>query len=266
MRTSTLLTALVIFLLQPATAQDAALQRLENSPRHHEWVAIPQGDRVVHAFVAYPESKSPAAAVIVIHENRGLNDWARSVADQLAENGYLAIAPDLLSGLGPDGGKTSDFPDSDAAREALYQLTPDQITADLKAVADYVSSLPAANGTLSVAGFCWGGSQSFRFATNHHGFRAAFVFYGTGPTDAEAIGRISAPVYGFYGGSDARVNATIPDSEKLMATAGKTYRPVVYEDAGHAFMRRGATAEADDPNAKAYAAAWERWLSLLEGI
>ena len=263
MRITQLIFALSILCSSASFAQDPALQRLDDSPRHHEWVAIPQGDRSVHAFVAYPESEKKTPAVIVIHENRGLNDWVRSVADRLAEHGYLAIAPDLLSGMGPEGGKTSDFPDSDAAREALYQLPPDQITADLKAVSKYVLSLPAANGTISVAGFCWGGSQSFRFATSHVGLQAAFVFYGTGPTDPGAIDRITAPVYGFYGGDDARVNATIPESQKLMKAAGKTYEPVTYEDAGHGFMRRGESAPAADPNARAHEAAWDRWLSLL---
>jgi carboxymethylenebutenolidase len=258
-----LLVLALLVATQPLAAQDAALQRLEDSPRHHEWVSIEQGSRIVHAFVAYPEREGPTPAVVVIHENRGLNNWVRSVADQLAENGYLAIAPDLLSGMGPDGGKTSDFADSDAARETLYQLPPEQITADLNAVADYVAALPAADGTVSVAGFCWGGSQTFRFATNRQDIDAAFVFYGSGPTDADAIARISAPIYGFYGGADARVNATIPESEQLMESVGKTYQPVIYVDAGHGFMRRGESAPPDDPNSVARTAAWERWLALL---
>jgi carboxymethylenebutenolidase len=264
MRNSLFVLCTLLLTAGPLGAQDAVLQRLEDSPRHHEWVAIPQGDRTVHAFVAYPEREAPTSAIVVIHENRGLNDWVRSVVDRLAENGYLAVAPDLLSGMGPDGGKTSDFPDSDAAREALYQLPPDQITDDLNAVADYVAALPASNGTVSVAGFCWGGSQTFRFATNRSTIAAAFVFYGSGPTDPAAIGRITAPVYGFYGGADARVNSTIPDSEKLMEAAGKSYKPVIYDAAGHGFMRRGEGVSPDDPNAKALAASWERWISLLE--
>lgn len=262
------LPSIVLLLLLTGTvaAQDPALERLEQSPRHHEWVAIPQGDRVVHAFVAYPEIDEAVPAVIVIHENRGLNDWARGVADQLAEAGYLAIAPDLLSGMGPAGGKTSDFADSDAAREAIYALPPDQVTADLNAVADYIAGLQAANGDVVVAGFCWGGAQSFRFATNRPDLKAAYVFYGTAPEDPEALARIEAPVYGFYGGDDARVNATIPATEAQMEAAGKTYVPIIYDGAGHAFMRRGETAEADDPNTQAMQAAWSRWLTLLERL
>ncbi len=263
MKFFTLLLCASCFLAADLLAQEAMLERLERSPRHHEWVVIPQGDRKVHAYLAYPETEDAVLSVVVIHENRGLNDWVRSVADQLAEAGYLAIAPDLLSGMGPEGGKTSDFPDSDAAREAIYRLSPDQVTADLNAVADYVAALPAANGNVVVGGFCWGGSQTFRLATNRSSLKAAYVFYGTGPDDPEAVARINAPVYGFYGGTDNRVNASIPRSTTLMEDAGKSYEPVVYEGAGHGFMRRGATAEADDPNAKAHAAAWERWLTLL---
>ena len=260
-----LLVALAL-IASAAAAQDPVRERLEDSPRHHEWVEVAQGDRTVHAFVAYPEAEGPAPAVVVIHENRGLNDWVRSVADRLAEAGYLAIAPDLLSGMGPDGGRTADFADSDAAREALYALSPEQVTADLDAVADYVAGLPASSGTVAVAGFCWGGSQSFRFATDRPDLAAAFVFYGTAPDDAAAIARIEAPVFGFYGGDDARVNATIGQTQAFAGEAGVTYEPVTYDGAGHAFMRRGVTAEPGDPNAVAREAAWERWLSLLDTL
>jgi carboxymethylenebutenolidase len=249
-----------------ACSQKAVDERMETSPRHQEWVTIEYDDRAVEAFLVYPEVSEAVPAVIVIHENRGLNDWVRSVADRLAEEGYLAIAPDLLSGMGPDGGKTSDFSDSDAAREALYNLPPDQITADLHAVANYVKALPAANGTVAVSGFCWGGSQTFRFATNEPDLSAAYVFYGSGPEDAIDLARIEAPVYGFYGGDDARVNATIPDTEALMAEAGKTYEPVIYEGAGHGFMRAGVADDASAANRQAHTDAWARWLDLLEEL
>ena len=261
---------ILVAVLAAACASDPAPQtvdqRLEQSPRHHEWVAISQGDRTVHAFLVFPESKAPATAVVVIHENRGLTDWVRAIADDLAAAGYIAIAPDLLSGLGPDGGKTSDFPDGDAAREAIYQLPPDQVTADLHAVADYVAQLPAANGKVAVAGFCWGGSQSFRFATNRSDLGAAYVFYGTGPDDAEAVARINCPVEGFYGGADARVGATVPITAELMEGADKRYQPVTYDGAGHGFMRAGEAPDASEANRKARTMAWERWLGLLEKI
>jgi carboxymethylenebutenolidase len=255
----------VVMMLAPvAFAQEPAKQRLENTPRHHEWVAVKHGDRTVHAYLAFPETKSKAPAIVVIHENRGLNDWVRSVADQLAESGYIAIAPDLLSGAGPNGGKTSDFPDTDAARQAISKLTPEQVTADLNAVSDYVLKLPASNKRLSVAGFCWGGSQTFRFATNRADLKAAYVFYGTGPDSKEAIAKIACPVYGFYGGNDARVNATIPKSAELMKEAGKTYDPVTYEGAGHGFMRAGEEPNATDANKRAREEAWKRWEALLK--
>ena len=247
-------------------AQDPSAQRLEKSPRHHEWVAVKQGERTVHSFLVYPEVSGKAPAVVVIHENRGLTDWVRSVADQLAEAGYIAIAPDLLSGMAPGGGKTSDYPSGDAAREGIYKLAPDQVTADLNAVADYVAKLPAANGKVAVAGFCWGGGQTFRFATNRSNLAGAFVFYGTGPDSKEDIARIKSPVFGFYGGDDARVNATIPQSAALMKEAGKTYEPVTYDGAGHGFMRSGEEASASEANRKARDESWARWKNLLRKI
>lgn len=241
-------------------------KRLEDSPRHQEWVEVKHGERTVHAYLVYPEVSHKALAVVVIHENRGLTDWVRSVADQLAEAGYIAIAPDLLSGMAPGGGKTSAFESGDAAREGIGKLPPDQVTADLNAVADYVAKLPAANGKVAVAGFCWGGGQTFRFATNRANLAAAFVFYGTGPGEADAVGRIRAPVYGFYGGADTRVNATIPTSEELMKAAGKSYEPVIYDGAGHGFMRAGEAPDASEPNKKAREEGWARWKSLLAKI
>jgi len=258
--------ALLVALSLGAVAPQSAARRLEDSPRHQEWVQVKQGERIVHAYLVYPEVSHKALAVVVIHENRGLTDWVRSVADQLAEAGYIAIAPDLLSGTAPGGGKTSDFPSGDAAREAIGKLPPDQVTADLNAVADYVAKLPAANGKVAVAGFCWGGGQTFRFATNRKNIAAAFVFYGTGPSDADAIARIQASVFGFYGGADARVNATIPTSEELMKAAGKIYEPVTYDGAGHGFMRAGEAPDASPENKKARDDAWARWKSLLAGI
>ena len=246
-------------------SQDFALQRLEKSPRHHEWVTVKNGERLVHSFLVFPEVKNKATAVVVIHENRGLTDWVRSVADQLAEAGYIAIAPDLLSGMAPNGGKTSDFPSGDAAREAISKVTPEQANADLNAVADYVMKLPAANGKIAVAGFCWGGRQSFRFATYRADLKAAFVFYGSA-ADSSDIAKIKCPVYGFYGGNDARVNATIPKTAELMKQMDKRYEPVTYEGAGHGFMRAGEEPNAEAANKKARDEGWIRWKALLKKI
>ena len=248
------------------SAQDWAKAKLEKSPRHQEWVPIKQGERAVQCFIVFPEVKSRATVVLVIHENRGLTDWVRTVADQLAEAGYIAIAPDLLSGAGPNGGKTSDFSSQDDASKAIYALKPDQVTADLKAVADYAEKLPAANGNVAVAGFCWGGGQSFRFATNHKPLKAALAFYGTGPDQEADIARINCPVYGFYGGDDARVDATIPKSTELMKKAGKAYEPKIYDGAGHGFMRAGEEPDAKDANRKARDEAWVRIKELLKKL
>jgi carboxymethylenebutenolidase len=246
-----------------AFAQTGARERLTASPRHQEWITV-RGERDVSLFVVYPEVKQKAAVVLVIHENGGLTDWVRSVADQLAAKGYIAIAPDLLSGMAPGGGRTSDFADGSAAREALYKLPPEQVTRDLDAAAAYAYKLAAGNGSLYVAGFCWGGAQTFRYATHNRNIAAAFVFYGTGPENKEAIARIQAPVYGFYGGNDARVNATIPGTVELMRGAGKKYEPVTYEGAGHGFMRSGEEPDAQPADRKAREEGWARWVALMK--
>jgi carboxymethylenebutenolidase len=263
MRIAFLLAATLV-ITASASAQDWAKAKLEKSPRHGEWVTIKNGDRNVKAFVVYPESKAKTPVVLVIHEIFGMTDWVRDTADQLAAAGYIAIAPDLLSGMGPSGGDSSAFASVDDARAAIPKLLPDQITADLNAAADYAKKLPASNGKLAVAGFCWGGGQSFRFATNRADLKAAFVFYG--PPPAEGIDRVKAPVYGFYGGSDARIDATIPKMQEDMKAAGKTYDPVTYEGAGHGFMRAGEAPDASDANKKAYEEGWKRWKELLKKI
>jgi carboxymethylenebutenolidase len=249
-----------------APAQDWAIARLDKSPRHHEWAAIESGGRKLHTFVAFPQSKEKALAVIVIHENRGLSDWAREVADQLAEAGYIALAPDLLSGAGPNGGRTAEFASGDAAREAIYKLSPDQVTADLDAVADYAKKLPAANGRVAVAGFCWGGGQSFRFATHRKDLAAAFVFYGAFEHTREQLAAIAAPVYAFYAGNDERIGATVPATAALMRELGKSYESITYDGAGHGFMRGGEDPAGNEGDRKARAQAWERWKKLLASL
>jgi carboxymethylenebutenolidase len=177
-----------------AHAQDWAKARLEKSPRHMEWVKVKHGDREVNCFVVYPEVKDKATAVLVIHEIFGLTDWAREAADELAAAGYIAIAPDLLSGEAPSGGGTAEIGDSDAAIKAVSALPPAQVTADLNAAAQYVTKLPACNGKLAVAGFCWGGGQSFHYATVNKDLQAAFVFYGPPPT-GDALRQIQCTAF-----------------------------------------------------------------------
>ncbi len=259
--TALLLTSLLVFAACQANHSNS---RLENTPRHDEWVDVTHDGRTVRAYVVYPERATKGPAIVVIHENRGLTDWVRTVADRLAENGYIAIAPDLLSGTAPNGGGTKDYASEDAAREGIGKLPRPQVLADLRAVVDYAKKIPSANGNVSVGGFCWGGSQTWLAANEIPGLSAAYVFYGTGPQDASGAANITAPVYGFYGGADARVNATIPKSEELMKAAGKRFEPVIYEGAGHAFMRAGEASDASDPNRKAMEDAWKRWEGLLK--
>src|ERR1700724_4028397 len=225
---------LLLFAAQVASAQDWAKPKLEKSPRHREWVTVKHDGRSVETFVVYPESKSTTPVVLVIHEIFGLTDWVQELADEVAEAGYIAVAPDLLSGMGPNGGRSSDFAQGKVT-EAVSHLNPDQVTADLNAAADYGKKLPASNGKLYVGGFCWGGGQTFRFATNRGDLAGAFVFYGV-PPDKDSMVRIKAPVYGFYAGDDARIGATVPGTVEAMKAAGKTYEPVSYEGAGHGFM------------------------------
>ena len=274
MKTSLIAAGAALVITSGLFAQDWAKHVVDASPRHHEWVNVKSGDHVVSAFVVYPEVKNKAAAVVVIHEIFGMSDWVQMLADEVAANGSIAIAPDLLSGIGPNGGGTSSLADGTAIGKAIRDLPPDRITADLNAVADYVAKLPASNGKVSVAGFCWGGTQAFRFATNRPSLTAAYVFYGTGPESADAIAAIKAPVYGFYAGNDARVGATVPATQQLMKAAGKSYEPVTYDGAGHGFMRAGEAppppATADEKTRTAYTGnkkarddAWARWTKLL---
>jgi carboxymethylenebutenolidase len=237
-------------------AQDWAKQHVDKSPRHHEWVSIKTAaGRTISAFVVYPERPTKAPAIVVIHEIFGMSDWVQMVSDEFAEAGYIAIAPDLLSG--------QKLTDPTAIGKAIRDLPPDQITSDLTATADYVSKLPASTGRVAVAGFCWGGGQAFRFATNWQNLAAAYVFYGPGPDKTEDVARIKAPVYGFYAGNDARIGATVPKTQELMQAASKTYEVETYAGAGHGFMRAGEAPDASPENRKARDDSWARLKKLL---
>jgi carboxymethylenebutenolidase len=252
---------LILLTAQVATAQDWAKATLAKSPRHTEWVTIKHGDRSVETFLAYPQSSTKTPAVLVIHEIFGMTDWVQDLSDQIAAAGYIAVAPDLLSGMGPNGGRSSSM-DQSGAMEAVSHLDPDQITADLNAAADYADKIPSSTGKLFVVGFCWGGGQSFRFATNRKDLSAAFVFYGT-PPDKDAMARITAPVFGFYGGNDMRVGATVPGTVTDMKALGKTYEPVTYDGAGHGFMRGGEDPAGTPGDKKGRDDAWARLKQLL---
>jgi carboxymethylenebutenolidase len=209
--------------------------------------------------------KDKATTIVMIHEIYGLTDWACEMADELAAEGYIVIAPDLLSGAVTNGGTEELIKSGGNVGKAIMALPPEQITADLAAAADYAAKIPAGNGKVVAAGFCWGGGQSFRFATNDKNVKAAFVFYGT-PPNADDMAKINCPVYGFYGGNDARVTATVPKATEQMKAVGKTYEPVIYDGAGHGFMRAGEAPDANDANKKARDAAFQRLLVVLKTI
>jgi carboxymethylenebutenolidase len=252
---------LAIFMCDPlcnARAQEWAKARLVKSPRHGEWVDLKSGQRTIKVFVVYPESKTKTPAVLVIHEIFGLTEWVRGVCDQLAENGVIAIAPDLLSG--------QTFEDADGARKAIAALPKEQIKSDLDAASDYALKIPACNGTLAVCGFCWGGGVTFAYANENSRLKAAYSFYGPAPDDPSKVANIPCPVYGFYAENDARVGATIPKAEELMKAAGKKYEPVIYKGAGHGFMREGEAPNASEANKKARDDAWARWKTLLKQL
>jgi carboxymethylenebutenolidase len=193
-----------------------------------------------------------------------LSDWAKEMADELAAQGFIVIAPDLLSGFGPNGGGSSEFASQDVTVKAVSGLDPEGVMADLDAAADYGKKLPAANGKIAVVGFCWGGAKSFAFAAHRKDLSAAFVFYGTGPADVSGI---TAPVYGFYAGNDARVGATVPGTTEAMKGAGKTYEPVTYDGAGHGFMRAGEDPGNTVPgNKTARDQGFERLVKLLKAM
>ncbi len=258
------LTIIILSLSSFLKAQDKFTNRLENSPRHHEWVEISLGDRTLKAFIVFPEVSEKAKTVIVIHENRGLTDWVRNFADQLAEKGFIAMVPDMLSNFSEEYSQTSDFPTSDDARNAIYKLESSLVTSYLNNSFNYLKNLPAGNGEVAVVGFCWGGSQSFRYGTNNPNLSEVLVFYGTGPKEAVEFANIEAPVYGFYGGNDQRVNATIVASKEAMEEYQHIYDYEVYEGAGHAYMRSGDDPNGPEANIKARNESWERLVRILE--
>lgn len=241
-------------------SNDEAKARLDASPRHGEWVKYHAGaGDSVTAWVVYPERADRAAVVVVIHEIFGLTDWIRGVADQLAAAGFIAIAPDLLSGKGPSGGGTASV-DRQGAVRLIRGLDRAEVKQRLDAAAEYATSLPAARPVYATIGFCWGGSTSFRYATQQPKLGAAVVYYGSSPPN-EALAQISAPVLGLYGGDDARVNATIAPAKAEMDRLGKRYEPEIYDGAGHGFLRQQGGR--GDANMRATERAWPRTIAFL---
>ena len=244
------------------SSQDWAKAKLEGSTRHREYVPVKAGGRTLNTLVIYPETKDKAPVVVLIHEIFGLSNWMKLQADELAAEGFIAVVPDLLSGEGANGGGTDTMGGQDNVIQAVSKLDAAEVMTDLDAVSDYGKSLPSANGKLFVAGFCWGGGKSFAFATHRHDLSAAFVFYGPPPPAMDMVG-ISAPVYGFYGGNDNRIGATIPQTVVDMKAAHKFYEPVTYPGAGHGFMRAGQAPDARDEDKLAFSQGFTRLLLQL---
>lgn len=248
--------------IQSAHAQSAA-DRLAASPRHQEWVTIKgEGEDSFSAFVIYPERSSATDSVVVIHDISAMSDWARLVGDELAAKGYFAVVPDLLSGKGPENGNTESFTNRAEAGRAMRALDPDEVTSRLRAAVSYARGQPSTTDAVSIAGFCWGGSQAFRLATNEPTLKAAFVFYGS-PPSADSLTNIQCPVYGYYAENDNRINATLEETKQNMADLGKKYEPIIYEGVGHGFVRTGMGETPSETYRLRTSEAWARWIALL---
>ena len=242
----------------PAGTAEHAARALKESPRHQEWVDIKMADgTALRSFVVFPERPDKAGVVLVIHDIRGMSDTARAVGDQLAQDGFIAIVPDFLSGMGPNGGGTESL--GAGVGQAIRGLTPDQVNARLNAAMEHGRRLPASNGKTGVVGFCWGGARSFGYAAAQPGLAAAVVFYGEAPGSADntiqtALANVKAPVLGLYAGNDARINTTVGPTQAAMKTLGKSYDVHYFEGAGHGFM--GNHAGAAGANLKASTQSW----------
>jgi len=229
-----------------------ALTRLGSSPRHGEWVTIRTGDGdSLRAWVVYPERSSKAPVVVVVHEIFGLSSWIRSVSDQLAADGFIAIAPDLLTMKNLPSGPDSVL--APLASAAIRTLDLTWVQKQLDAVAQYGMSLPAAQQKYGIVGFCWGGAVSFAHAVHSPTLGASVVYYGTSPKTGE-LTSVRAPVLGLYGGNDARVDATIPPADSALRALGRIYEPNIYAGAGHGFLRQQTGM--DGANMAATRAAW----------
>lgn len=242
----------------PAGTAEHAARALKESPRHQEWVDIKMADgTALRSFVVFPERPDKAGVVLVIHDIRGMSDTARAVGDQLAQDGFIAVVPDFLSGMGPNGGGTESL--GTGVGNAIRGLTPDQVNARLNAAMEYGRRLPASNGKTGVVGFCWGGARSFGYAAAQPGLAAAVVFYGEAPGSADntvqtALANVKAPVLGLYAGNDARINTTVAPTQAAMKALGKSYDVHYFEGAGHGFM--GNHAGQAGANLKASLQSW----------
>ena len=247
----------------PPPSEAGAAAALAASPRHGEWVDIELGgsDRPIATWIVRPEGSADAPVVLVIHEIFGLTDWVRAVADRLAQNGFVAVVPDLLSGLGPDGGGTAAVASRDQVVRLIRSLEPADAIARLDAVRDHAVTLPATTGRIAALGFCWGGSTSFAYAVTQPHLQATVVYYGSSPVETADYHLVGAPVLGLYGGDDERVNATIPTAAREMARYGKHFESEIFPGAGHGFLR--AQEGRHGANREASLRAWRRTIEFL---
>ena len=250
--------------IPPGTA-DHATRALKESSRHGEWadVKLPDGS-VLKSWVVYPEKAQKAGVMLVIHDIRGMSDIARAMGDQLAQDGFIAIVPDFLSGKGPNGGGTDSL--GTGVGQAIQALTPADVVARLNAAMEYGKKLPASNGKTGVIGFCWGGARSFAYAAAQPALNVAIVYYGEAPGSNDntldtTLANLKAPVVGLYAGNDARIGATVPATEEAMKKLGKSYEVHTYEGAGHGFMF--AQGGANGANLKAAQESWPVVLAAL---
>jgi len=252
--------------IPPGNAEHAA-RALKESSRHGEWVDIKLADgTALNTWVVYPERKDKAGVVLVIHDINGMRDWPRALGDQLAQDGFIAIVPDFLSGKGPNGGGSASLGTN--VGQAIQQLTGDEVNARLNAAMEYGRKLPSANGKVGVIGFCWGGTRSFGYAVAQPALNAAVVYYGQLPgSTADAapeadVAKVNAPVIGMYGGNDARINSTLPPTEAAMKKLNKSYEKHIFDGAGHGFL--GNQAGANGANLMAAQQAWPLTVAFLQ--
>jgi len=228
------------------------------TPMRHEWVDILSGKSKLHTWVEYPESEAKAPVVILMHYDAGLDISQRAVADQLALDGFIAVAPDLLSGRGPSGGNFDAFRFPDEALRANLKVPTAIALRDYKAAYDYALKMPRSSGKVAVLGCGLGGTLAWRFAAAEPGVSAAAVFYGLPPSD-DLLAKINAPVLGLYGGDDDPVDATIEPTAAAMKKLGKSFESHVYPGATHAFL----TYQAEGRNGAATAEAWPAAMAFL---
>ena len=240
----------------PASARTAAA-RLEASPRHGEWVKFavdPGSADSVMAWVVFPQTSEKAPVVVVVHEIFGLQTWVRGVADQLAADGFIAIAPDFLSRV--RGAPSNVELSGDSARGLIGNVNTAERNRIISAAANYAMMLPAATQKYAVIGYCWGGTTTFAHAVNRgvNGFSGGVAFYGSPYTtggsratasapavpatvNADSLRMINVPVMLLNGSKDARIGAMMPAIDSIMKAHGKTYSGVNYQGAVHGFLR-----------------------------